>query len=70
MSHEEILQLGESSPVELANYRTNWQLSLDGNLPGAERAQHREWSSYYANRLIGGFFGNRNCIPIFFEKIT
>jgi hypothetical protein len=42
MNHEEILQLGEFDSVELANYRTNWQLSLDGNLPGIFREQLAE----------------------------
>lgn len=42
MSHEEILQIGEFDSVELANYRTNWQLSLDGNLPRGLREQLAE----------------------------
>jgi hypothetical protein len=51
MNHERILQLGESFPVELANYRTNWQLSLDGNLSGAEREQYRELAEKCASRI-------------------
>lgn len=37
--------------VEFAEYNTNWQLSLDGNLPGDVRAHHGQLAKTAACRI-------------------
>lgn len=41
----------ESPVADFAEYHTNWQLSLDGNLPGEVRAHHKQIAEAAARRI-------------------